>query len=293
VVNNVVVNRTTVVNVENINVYRNAGVRNGMVVVKEDRFGHGPITSARITQVEAQHFRPTHEGPKVATAPASFVPSAYRGVRPPEASLRRPVVATRAPHAAPGEGAAREPNQGPAPRLVSPPQSREAAATLPRPAFGQSKFERSTADRAKSPAPPKPDLSTRPKGEAAAPSVGRPVQGQRQPQVAAPPPTAPQQARQRLESPRETSPRSLPGEPANRLSPSRGEVKPPQSSERKPPAAGRLPQSPEGVQQRQQQTEQQMQQQHQPQVQQPKGQQQKEQQQRQPKVQQPQKEPQP
>ena len=285
VVNNVVVNRTTVVNVENINVYRNAGVRNGMVVVKKDRFGHGPITSARITQVEAQHFRPTHEGPKVATAPASFVPSANRGVRPPEASLMRPVVATRAPHAAPGQGAAREPNQGPAPRLVSPPQSREAAATLPRPAFGQSKLERSTADRAKSPAPPKPDLSARPKGEEAAPSVGRPVQGQRQSQVAAPPPTAPQPPRQRLGGPRETSPRSLPGEPANRLSPSRGEAKkPPQSSERTPPAAGRSPQSPEDVQQRQQQVEQPKQpQQHQPQVQQPKGQQQKEQQQRPPK----------
>jgi hypothetical protein len=256
-----------------------------MVVVKEDRFGHGPITSARITHVEAHHFRPTHEGPKVATAPASFVPSANRGVRPPEASLRRPVVATRAPHAAPGQDAAREPNQGPAPRLVSPPQSREAATTLPRPAFGQSKFERSTADRAKSPAPPKPDLSARPKGEEAGPSVGRPVQGQRQSQVAAPPPTAPQPPRQRLGGPRETSPRSLPGEPANRLSPSRGEAKkPPQSSERTPPAAGRSPQSPEDVQQRQQQVEQPKQpQQHQPQVQQPKGQQQKEQQQRPPK----------
>jgi hypothetical protein len=292
VVNNVVVNRTTVVNVQNINVYRNAGVRNGMVVVKEDRFGHGPITSARITHVEAQHFRPTHEGPKVATAPASFVPSANRGVRPPEASLRRPVVATRAPHTAPGEGVVREPNQGPAPRLVSPPQSREAATPLPRPAFGQSKFERSTADRAKSPAPPKPEWSTRTKGEEAAPSVGRPAQGQRQPPVAASPPTTPQPPRQRLEGPREASPRPLPGEPANRLSPSRGEEKkPPQSIERKPPAAGRLPQSPDGVQQQTEQRRQQ--QQHQPQVQQPKGEQQKEQQQRQPKVQQPPKEQQP
>ena len=90
VVNNVVINRTTVVNVENINVYRNAGVRNGMVVVKEDRFGHGPITSARITHVEAQQFRPIHEGPKVAAGPASYAPSANRGVRPPEASLDGP-----------------------------------------------------------------------------------------------------------------------------------------------------------------------------------------------------------
>ena len=54
-------------------------------------------------------------------------PQPSRGVRPPEASLRRPVVATRAPQAEQGQGAAREPNQGPAPRLVAAPQSREAA----------------------------------------------------------------------------------------------------------------------------------------------------------------------
>jgi hypothetical protein len=282
VVNNVVVNRTTVVNVENINVYRNAGVRNGMVVVKEDRFGHGPITSARITHVEPQQFRPTHAAPKGTSGPASFAPSANRGVRPPEASLERPVVATRAPHAAAGAGADRERNQGPAPRIVSAPQSREGAATLQRPAFGQSRLERSTVDRAKTPTPPKPEFSTRPKREEAVPSasgpvqgqrqpqvgaapptaaqvpkraeatpsVGHPVQGQRQPQVGAAPPTAPQMPHQRLESPRETSQRPLPGESANRLSPSRGEARPPQSSERKPPAAARLQQPPEQVPQK-------------------------------------------
>jgi len=246
VVNNVVVHRTTVVRVEHINVYRNAGVRNGMVVVREDRFGHGPITSARITNVEARQFRPIHEGPKVAAGPANFTPSASRGVRPSETSFKRPVVATRAPHASPGQNAAREPNQGPAPRLVAPPQSREAGAPLPRPAFGQSKFERSAADRAKVPAPPKPELSARPtrSPEAVLPAK-RPVQRQRQEQAAGPSPASEQQPRKRLEAPRETGQRPMPGEPASRLSPYRGERKAPQASERKPPAPGRSQQSPE------------------------------------------------
>ncbi len=223
VVNNVVVSRTTVVRVENINVYHNAGVRNGLVVVREDRFGHGPITSARIAHVEAQQFRPVHAAPRVNAAPASFVPSDRRGVRPPEASLRRPVVATRAPQAEQGHGAAREPNQGPAPRLVSAPQQpREAATPLPRPAFGHSGVERSTTNRAKSPAPPKPGLSARPsRGSEAAPSANRPVQRQPQGQVAGPAPAAPK----------------MPGEPASRLSPKRSEAKSPEVSGRKSPEA--------------------------------------------------------
>ena len=44
VVNNVVINNTTVVNVQNINVYRNTTVQNAVVVVNENRFGRGPIT---------------------------------------------------------------------------------------------------------------------------------------------------------------------------------------------------------------------------------------------------------
>src|SRR4030095_961884 len=42
-VNNVVVNRTTVVNVTNINVYRNVNVRNAVVAVRPDRFARGPV----------------------------------------------------------------------------------------------------------------------------------------------------------------------------------------------------------------------------------------------------------
>ena len=104
VVNNVVINNTTVVNVQNINVYRNSSVQNAVVVVNENRFGRGPITSARVTQVDAKSLQPIHTAPQVAATPASFVPTASRGIRPPEESLKRPVVATRPPHRRAGVG---------------------------------------------------------------------------------------------------------------------------------------------------------------------------------------------
>ena len=97
--NNVVINNTTVVNVQNINVYHNTTVRNAVVVVDENRFGRGPITAARVTQVDVKSLQPTHAGPQVTATAASFVPTATRGVRPPEASLKRAVVATRPPQA--------------------------------------------------------------------------------------------------------------------------------------------------------------------------------------------------
>jgi hypothetical protein len=234
VVNNVVVNRTTVVNAENINTYRNAGVRNGMVAVREDRFGHGPITSARIAQVEAQQFHPTHAAPTATAGPGRFTPSLNRGARPPAAVAGRPVVATRAPQALPGDGRERQP--GPAPRIVQAPQSRETANPLPRPSFGQSRFERSAADRAAPPAPPKSGASNpAARSPQASSAASRPLrQQQGQAHMTVPPPASPQSPHQRVEAPRATLQRALPGEPANRLSPYRSEARSTEMPGRKP-----------------------------------------------------------
>src|SRR5499427_1340156 len=98
VVNNTVINNTTVVNVQNINVYRNSSVQNAVVAVNENHFGHGPITSARVTPADVKSLQPTHTAPQIASAPTSFVPSASHGIRPPESTFQRPVVATRPPH---------------------------------------------------------------------------------------------------------------------------------------------------------------------------------------------------
>jgi len=228
VVNNTVINNTTVVNVQNINLYRNSSVRNAVVVVHEDHFGRGPITSARVAQADVTSLRPTHTAPQIAATPASFVPTASRGVRPPEGSVQRPVVATRPPHtgseAAAGGGRKVGPAGVPipAPHLVSVPPRRESSPVPPRPAFGQSTVERPTADRAKPPLPP-----GAPKSQPSQP------QPQREPRKVTPVPTAPQPSpgraatppasARRAEAPSVTAPAPVTPQP----SPSRAATPPP------------------------------------------------------------------
>ncbi len=241
VVNDVVINQTTIVNVQEINVYRNTDVRNSVVVVNENHFGRGPIKSARVTHVDEKSLRPIHAAPQVTATPASFVPRQSRGIRPPEKVLERSVVATRTPH--PGREASagverktppvRVPT--PAPRIVSVPQKRETAPALQRPPFGQSNIERRTTDRAQAPAPPKIEGQRRPEqASGGTPSVTRqtPPPQQREPQVARPSPARPQASGRQTETQAPPA-RVLPGEPANRLSPNRAETGPQQQRERK------------------------------------------------------------
>ena len=162
VVNNVVINRTTIVNVEEINVYRNLGARNAVVVVKENHFGRGPITSARVTHVDARNLKPIHTEPRVTATPESFSPREKRGIAPPRKVLDRPVVATRPPQVRAESGPERERKAeaarvpAPAPRIVSaPPRERETATVPKRPPYGESKIERATTDRTQPPAPPR------------------------------------------------------------------------------------------------------------------------------------------
>jgi hypothetical protein len=186
VVNNVVINRTTIVNVQEINVYRNATVRNAVVAVNETHFGRGPVKPARVPHVDEKSFRPIHTPPKVAATSASFVPREGRGIRPPERVMRKSVVATRTPHPL-REGSAQVERKtpparvpAPAPRIVSVPEKRETAPALQRPAFGQSKVERRTSDRARPPAPPKIGGQKRYEQSGGTPSVTRQTQPPRQ-----------------------------------------------------------------------------------------------------------------
>jgi len=158
VVNNVVINNTTVVNVRDIHAYRNMTERNAVVAVNEDHFGRGPIKSRRITGLDPSHLQPIHTPPQIAATPASFGPRESRGVRPSNKILERPVVATRQPHgwSESAPGGKREVGPAgvamPAPRVVSVPRQHEPAAALNRAPFGQSKVERQP--RPQPPAPP-------------------------------------------------------------------------------------------------------------------------------------------
>jgi len=195
VVNNVVVNNTTVVNVKDIHVYRNTTVRNAVVAVKMNHFGRGPIKSGRISGLDQAHLQPIYTPPETVATPASLVPRENRGVRPSNKILERPVVATRQPRTWAESASGGERRVGPvgvhmpAPRLVSVPRRHEPATGLNRAPFGQSRVERRLPGRAQP--PPHPGVAGSRGGERAA-KGGPPVVRQAQaPQPQAPRPSAP------------------------------------------------------------------------------------------------------
>src|SRR5713101_7338921 len=129
VVNNVVVNRTTNVNVTNITVYRNVQGTNAVVGVPAERFGQGQVQPTRISQAQAQQLTPVRGALAVRPVAVSLQPATGSAAQPPAAIQARPVVATRAPHdlrpALQAQGLAATPAVAPAapPRLVPSPRS--------------------------------------------------------------------------------------------------------------------------------------------------------------------------
>ena len=214
VVNNVVINRTTVVNVNTINVYRNVNVRNAVVAVNQDQFGRRAVHEARLPQVDVQRLDPVRGALRVTPTAASYVAASGSARRPPESTLSRPVVATRtqparravprgdsrasAPAAAPGT-----PTVGaPAPRIVPAPKRAEGAPMPPRPQFGSSSIE-----RPRPPQPPSLESTQRPepaaprpperRTEAAPPVTREPARGAQPPAQPAQPTTPPERKAER------------------------------------------------------------------------------------------------
>ena len=148
VVNNVVIHHTNAVYVNDINAYCNASVRNGVVVVNENRFGRGPIHSAHHRHVDVHSLRPIHSAPKRSATPVSYVPTEHRGMRPPDRSQKRQVVTTRPLHAGPDQSAALNRKDGrssaakPEPHIVPTPRKKESAAALLQPPFTHGSRER-------------------------------------------------------------------------------------------------------------------------------------------------------
>ena len=230
VINNVVINRTTVVNVESIHVYQNASAHNAVVAVNPEHFGHGPITGNRVTKMDVGKLQPLHAGPPVQVSAASFVPTTARSAKPSEDVLRRSVVATRQPRlwseAAPERRAqsASVPTT-PAPRIVTVTRPQDSSTELSRPALGQSPIERPMTDRVTPPAPPRRDRAARPEGSPrGSPKPATPPSAQQAPQ-SAPTRETGKRAASITSTPEVSTGRakSLPGEPANRLAPQRAE----------------------------------------------------------------------
>jgi len=197
VVNHVVIKHTTIVHVQDIKGFENAGVHHGLVAVDRDHFGRGPVGHARLKDVDVARFRPVHDPLPIKPERASLAPAVGKAARPPETVMRRPVVATRPPHdpsatlRAVGEKAAPGITSVP-PRLVPAPQ--KAAVEEPRrPAFGR----REAPERAR-PQPPRGFEATTPPGGQApvgaperAPVERGPVEHAPRPGVRSEPPAAP------------------------------------------------------------------------------------------------------
>jgi hypothetical protein len=241
VVNNVVIHRTTVVDVHNITVYNNVNVKNAVVAVRRDYFGGRAVQKARITHVDIHTLEPVRGPLRVEPEGSSFVAARGRAARPPEATFARPVVATRplpAPAVPRGQTRPEAPKvSAPAPRIAAAPTPAETAPAPPRPVFGPSQIE-----RGRRPIPPRFEAQRAPPGESARTREVSPPATREQ--VARPQPVAPAERRgavesaprpespsrrvaatpppQRVEPPRPTV-RPLPGEPANRLYPGRAE----------------------------------------------------------------------
>jgi hypothetical protein len=97
VVNNVVINRNTTVNVTNVTVYRNVHVTNAVVGVTGGQFGRGHAQVVRVNAAEVRQLKPMHGPLDVRPVAASVMPATGPAIRPPAAIQARPVVATRPP----------------------------------------------------------------------------------------------------------------------------------------------------------------------------------------------------
>jgi len=135
VVNNVVINQHTTVNVTNITVYKNVNVTNAVVGVPAEKFGQGHVNIARIREAEVRQLKPVRGALEAKPVAASMMPATGPAVKPPATIHSRPVVATRPPHdvakALEAQGLAGTAGSAPAPRLVPAPE-RVAVPSVPR-----------------------------------------------------------------------------------------------------------------------------------------------------------------
>jgi len=253
VVNNTVIARTTIVNVNTI-VYEHTKTPRALVAVAEKQFGSGPIRGIPFSPAhprEIQHIRDAHP---VRPGPGSLVPVKGDTIRPPAAVASRSVVATRPPRETslpwPPAPGVKPRTAAPAPRVIAPPKRPEADAALTRPSFGEKGTERprppgpprledlrrespTAAERVPQRSAPAtiPPAATRPAPRATPPATVEKAPQRGVPPTAAPPavvqpvpraapPAASTPPAQSRPAPHTAPPaRALPGRPANELSP--------------------------------------------------------------------------
>lgn len=248
VVNNVVINRTTNINVGDIR-YRNTYSPRAILTVPGDKFGRERFRATVETRFRHEDFAPVRGEMPIKPSRHSLIGGAPKGVQPPRGIVTRPVVSTRPPRERvlpwKEEGPRASAPAIPQPRLVKPlPRRNEEVRDLPRPPFGPQagaerkplplppRFEESRktiptlpppATRTQSPSRDQPDA----RSQTSAPREGRALSRQAQPPVATPRPSQ--------------APAASPPPPATRARPS-----PPARQERMPTQPGNAQQEPRG-----------------------------------------------
>ena len=130
IVNNIVVSRSTVVHAHEIRSYRNVPVRNAMVAVPEQGFGHRRARPVPLAHHEAGSLRPTHAAPRPAAAPARVQSAPPRASRPSiEAPRRSPSVTGPSTR---GDAPGTVGRRSSAPTTPPAPQPRQTPAVQPR-----------------------------------------------------------------------------------------------------------------------------------------------------------------
>jgi hypothetical protein len=205
VVNNVVINRKTVIHRHDIRKYGNARVDGAIVAVDRKTFGHRSVQGSRIAAAKAKKLAPLGGDLDLRPERDSLVAAAGSGRRPPRAWRERPVVATRAPRIESVPGLE-------APRPGPPPKGTAARVR-----------EMRLRKEAVTPSPPV-HLVEESRLRKRAESPARPPFGVRGEAERATPPALPRFHRESAptaKKPSRAASRQLPGEPANRVLPRR------------------------------------------------------------------------
>jgi hypothetical protein len=257
-VNNVVIKRKTVVNIKEINVYRNARVHDAVVSVDRKHFGRRSFGKAHHKRGKSDKLEIVRGELPVRPGRESLVGTHAVAKHPPRGALERSVVTTRKPHPATApeldskgsERARRAAPQGrPPARVVEPPRKGRRIEVSNRAPYG------SHGQAERKPPPPAPRYRDVKRAE---PRRAEPATGQQTTRAKAPPKpsvtqtapreqrtvvkTAPKQKQKsqaptRRESVKSPDVRKLPGEPANRVYRKRSE-RAPRETQRAPKNGG-------------------------------------------------------
>lgn len=229
IVNNVVVQQTTVVNVTQIH-YHNANVPRAVLSMPSDRFGRERVQATVETRYRAADFAPVRSDHPVKPTRVSVSGGAPASIAPPREVVARPVVSTRTPRevrpAIEDASPRVRPQAAPAPRYVVPSARQPDASRAPeRPPFGVE----AGPERAPAPRPPRyEEVRRQPAQSTPAPEPVAPRQPPARPpavrEPAAPPPQAAPQRERQAVPPREEvrsegreQARPLPGQPASQV----------------------------------------------------------------------------